>query len=217
MGRRADAETLRQQGRSIEEPTCPRNVSEREASPVHATITESPTIAGVHLVVPQVFGDERGYFVETYRREWIPSGGEMIQANRGDRVAGCLVGLHYHLHQADYWYVPRGRARVVLHDLREGSPTDGKTLVLEIGEDNDTGVFIPPGVAHGFAAITDLTITYLVDQYYNPDDELGLAWDDPEIDADWGVTDPVVSKRDQPTPSRAELPPGRRPYFGLRT
>ena len=67
-------------------------------------------------------------FVETYRREWFPSGREMIQGNRADRQQGCVVGLHYHLHQADYWYVPTGGARVVLHDLREGSPTDGATL-----------------------------------------------------------------------------------------
>ena len=73
------------------------------------------------IVEPDVHGDERGLFVETYRREWFPSGREMIQANRADRSAGCIVGLHYHLHQADYWYVPFGRARVVLHDLRVGS------------------------------------------------------------------------------------------------
>ena len=58
----------------------------------------------------------------------------MIQANRADRSAGCIVGLHYHLHQADYWYVVRGRARVVLHDLRQGSPTDGVTMLLDLGE-----------------------------------------------------------------------------------
>ena len=87
-----------------------------------ATVTESDVIAGVYVVEPAVWGDERGYFVETYRREWIPHGREMVQANRADRQAGAIVGLHYHLHQADYWYVPAGRARVVLHDLRAGSP-----------------------------------------------------------------------------------------------
>src|SRR5207244_5051342 len=99
--------------------------------------------------------------------------------------------------QADYWYVPRGRARVVLHDLRQGSPTDGATLTMDMGDGNEVGLFIPPGVAHGFAAVTDLTITYLVDQYYNPDDELGVAWDDPDLAVDWGVADPVVAKRDK--------------------
>ena len=187
-----------------------------------ATITESDRIAGVHLVVPQKFGDERGYFIETYRREWFPQGREMVQGNRGNRIAGCLVGLHYHLHQADYWYVPFGHARVVLHDLRQGSPTDGATHVLDLGEvdggeNNHLGVFIPPGVAHGFASLTDMTITYLVDGYYNPKDELGLAYNDPAVTADWGIASPILSKRDQSNPRRGEIDPQFQPHFGLRT
>ncbi|MCB1270022.1 MAG: dTDP-4-dehydrorhamnose 3,5-epimerase family protein [Microthrixaceae bacterium] len=188
-----------------------------------AEVTQSEIIAGVHLVRPRVFGDERGYFVETYRREWIPSGREMVQGNRGNRVAGCVVGLHYHLHQADYWYVPFGHARVVLHDLREGSPTDGATQMLDLGEvdgaDNEhLCVFIPPGVAHGFASLTDMAITYLVDSYYNPADELGVAWDDPEIAADWGLEgDPVISDRDRSNPLRRSIEPQWRPHASLRT
>jgi dTDP-4-dehydrorhamnose 3,5-epimerase len=187
-----------------------------------ATATASAVIDGVIIVRPRVFRDERGCFVETYRREWVPGGREMIQANRGDRGAGCIVGLHYHLHQADYWYVPNGWARVVLHDLREGSPTDGATQLLDLGEvdggpNEHLGIYIPPGVAHGFAAITDLTITYLVDGYYNPADELGVAWDDPAIAADWGVTDPVLSDRDRSNPRRSELPVDRRPHHQLRS
>lgn len=187
-----------------------------------ATVTESDEIEGVHIVVPTVHGDERGYFVETYRREWVPGGREMIQANRGDRVAGCLVGLHYHLHQADYWYVPHGHARVVLHDLREGSPTDGRTMSLDLGEvdggpNNHLGLYIPPGIAHGFASLSDMTITYLVDGYYNPADELGLAWDDPSVDAYWGVSDPVLSDRDAANPRRDAIDPARRPHAALRS
>ena len=182
-----------------------------------ATVVESDVIAGVYLVEPAVHGDERGRFVESYRRSWFPAGREMVQGNRSDKQAGSLVGLHYHLHQADYWYFTRGRARVVLHDLREGSPTDGRTLGLDMGEHEERGVFIPPGVAHGFAALADLTITYLVDQYYNAEDELGVAWDDADIAADWGVADPVLSKRDRSNPRRGAIPPGRRPYAGMRT
>ncbi|MDP8975625.1 MAG: dTDP-4-dehydrorhamnose 3,5-epimerase [Actinomycetota bacterium] len=180
-------------------------------------VMESEVIEGVVIVEPDAHGDERGRFVESYRRSWFDRGREMVQANRSDRQANTVVGLHYHLHQADYWYVPRGRARVVLHDLRDGSPTDGATLELEIGDGSDKGVFIPPGVAHGFAALTDLTITYLVDSYYNPADELGVAWDDPEIAADWGVDEPILSERDRSNPRRANLPAGRQPYAGLRT
>ncbi len=179
-----------------------------------AEVVESDVIVGVYLVTPTPFGDARGRFVETYRRSWFPEGREMVQANRSDRVAGSLVGLHYHLHQADYWYVPRGRAQVVLHDLREGSPTEGATLELEIGDRNEQGVYIPPGVAHGFAALTDLTMTYLVDQYYSPDDELGIAWDDPEVAARWALDDPVLSERDRANPRRADIPRGARPLLG---
>jgi dTDP-4-dehydrorhamnose 3,5-epimerase len=181
-----------------------------------ATITESEIIRDVWLVEPQVHGDERGRFVETYRRSWFPLGREMLQGNRADRAAGAVVGLHYHLHQADYWQVTRGTARVVLHDLRTGSETDGATHVLDLDEVSCRGVFIPPGVAHGFASLSELTLTYMVDGYYNPDDELGVAWDDPAIEADWGVTDPVLSGRDKANPRRADIDPGRQPYIGLR-
>jgi dTDP-4-dehydrorhamnose 3,5-epimerase len=174
-------------------------------------------IDDVLVVVPEAHGDDRGRFVETYRRQWLPLGREMVQGNRSEKQAGAVVGLHYHLHQADYWYVLRGRARVVLHDLREGSPTDGVTEVMELEGEEDRGLFIPPGVAHGFGAVTDLLLWYLVDGYYNPADELGLAWDDPDVDAAWGIEDPVLSARDRANPRRREIPAGLRPRAGLRT
>ncbi len=182
-----------------------------------ARVIASEVIADVVVVEPDVHTDGRGRFIETYRRSWFPLGREMVQASRSDKSADALVGLHYHLHQADYWYVTRGRARVVLHDLRSGSPTEGATLGLEIGDRDDRGVFIPPGVAHGFAALSEMTLTYLVDSYYNPADELGVAWDDPEVGADWGVGQPTVSERDRANPRRADLGPGSRPAYGLRT
>src|SRR5581483_10292577 len=154
-------------------------------------IEPSETIAGVVVVTPDVHGDNRGRFVETFRQEWVPGAPGMVQANRADRKQGALVGLHYHLHQADFWYVPFGRAMVVLHDLRR--------------------VYIPPGVAHGFYAQSDMTITYLVDHYYNPDDELGVAWDDPELGVAWPTTEPELSARDRSNPKRSEIPPELRP------
>jgi dTDP-4-dehydrorhamnose 3,5-epimerase len=179
-------------------------------------ITPSTVVDGVIVIEPEIHGDQRGLFIETYRREWFPHGREMLQGNRANRQAGALVGLHYHLHQADYWYVPFGTARVVLHDLRSGGPTDGATLSLDLSGENHVGVFIPPGIAHGFSALTDMVITYLVDGYYNPADELGIAWNDPHIAADWGVTDPILSARDQANPARDDLPAGRRPYWPMR-
>ena len=187
-----------------------------------AVITESNVIKDVQIVEPAMFKDERGFFIETYRRQWFPLGREMIQGNRGDRLAGCVVGLHYHLHQSDYWYVPYGSCRVVLHDLRTGSPTDGATQVIDLGTQADgshdhRGIFIPPGVAHGFASLTDMTITYLVDGYYNPADERGLAYNDPAVKADWGFANPILSKRDQDNPTRENIDPQFQPHFSLRT
>jgi dTDP-4-dehydrorhamnose 3,5-epimerase len=111
---------------------------------------------------------------------------------------------------------------VVLHDLRKGSPTDGATQVIDLGTRADgthdhRGVFIPPGVAHGFASLTDMTITYLVDGYYNPQDELGVAWNDPAVGADWGIPAPTLSKRDQSNPLRQDIPANFQPVWGMRT
>ena len=179
-----------------------------------AEVRHSLLIDAVVVVNPEVHADQRGIFVETWRRQWIPGGREMVQANRTDRQAGSLVGLHYHLHQADFWYVAAGRARVVLHDLRVGSPTDGATESFNLGGDGTArhrGVYIPPGVAHGFAALSDVTMTYLVDCPYDPDDELGLAWNDREVAADWGLADPVLSDRDNANPLRSDIPDRLRP------
>ena len=187
-----------------------------------ATLNKSEVIDGIVIVEPTVHRDDRGYFIETYRREWFGLGREMIQGNRGNRQEGAVVGLHFHLHQADYWYVPSGHARAVLHDLRVGSPTEGATMAVDMGEvdgaeNNHLGLFIPPGIAHGFSSLSDCVLTYLVDGYYNPADELGVAWNDPEIDADWGLTDPIVSARDAANPLRADLDPSRMPYTSIRT
>jgi len=173
-------------------------------------------IDGVVVVEPDAHDDSRGTFVETWRKEWFPGAPDMVQANRSDKVAGSLVGLHYHLRQADYWYAVAGTARVVLHDLRPASATEGSTMILELSGSSHRGVYIPPGVAHGFAAHTDLVLWYMVDGYYDPQDELGVAWDDPDLAIDWGITEPVISVRDRENPRRAEIPGDRLPVKGQR-
>lgn len=186
-------------------------------------IKESEEIKDVITVRLETHKDNRGAFLETYRREWLPLGREMIQGNRADRVAGSVVGLHYHLHQADYWYIPLGACRVVLHDIRDGSPTYGKTMSIDVGDVlgpgrfKHVGIFIPPGVAHGFAALTDMTITYMVDNYYNANDELGILWSDPEIQVDWGIEKPNLSARDMMNPLIKDIPPHLKPQHGSRT
>src|SRR5439155_9988212 len=135
----------------------------------------------------------------------------MIQGNRSDSHAGVVRALHYHLHQADYWYAPVGRIFVGLHDLRQSSPTNGASQGFEVGEGNDIGVYIPPGVAHGFQAVTEATLTYLVDRYYDANDENGLAWDDPDAGIPWPLPNPILSERDRSNPKRADIPRDRLP------
>jgi dTDP-4-dehydrorhamnose 3,5-epimerase len=177
-------------------------------------ISRSEQIAGVLVVEPESHADARGRFVETYRREWFPDGLEMVQSNRSEKSAGTLTGLHYHRRQTDYWYLLRGAARVGLCDLRRGSPTEGAILVVELVADEERGLLVPPGVAHGFAAVTDVLLTYLVDHYYDPADELGVAWDDPDIGIDWGITEPVLSDRDAQLPRRHAIEDALLPIMG---
>jgi dTDP-4-dehydrorhamnose 3,5-epimerase len=168
-------------------------------------------IDGVLLVRLRRRADERGAFTETFRQEWFPGAPPMVQGNRSESKRGVVRGLHYHLHQADYWYVPFGTILVALHDLRRGTPSCGKSLAFEIGEENVTGVYIPPGVAHGFQAVTDATLTYLVDNYYDPNDENGLAWDDPDAAIPWPIPDPLLSDRDKLNPKRSDIAGDRLP------
>ena len=172
-----------------------------------ADVMPSEVIGGVVIVEPKLWTDPRGFFAETFRQEWLPEGSPlMVQGNRADRSANTLVGLHYHRFQADYWYVPFGRVLAVLHDLRVSSPTRGTSLTVELDAVMHRGLYIPRGVAHGFYAITDATITYLVDNYYNPADELGVAWDDPALNVDWPCDAPILSDRDRANRRIADIP-----------
>ncbi|MDA0745392.1 MAG: dTDP-4-dehydrorhamnose 3,5-epimerase family protein [bacterium] len=172
-----------------------------------ASIEESGIIEGVHLVSLVAHGDERGRFVESFRKEWFPQRDwAKVQGNASYSAAGVLRGFHYHHRQVDYWFVPVGMVRVGLFDMRPSSPTFRATQTLEIGEQNRVGVFIPVGVAHGFLALTDVVLTYLVDNYYDGTDENGLAWNDPEVGLDWGTTSPNLSPKDAANPVWKEIP-----------
>lgn len=168
-------------------------------------------IDGLVVHHPKVWADERGFFVESFRKEWLPDGArEMVQGNHVVRQAGTIVGPHFHFRQADWWYLIAGRARYVFYDLRTGSPTERALVTMDVdGASDHVGVYVPPGVAHGFAALTDVTLTYLVDGYYDPADEHGIAHDDPDLGVDWGVGVPILSDRDRANPKLAEL--SRRP------
>jgi dTDP-4-dehydrorhamnose 3,5-epimerase len=169
------------------------------------TITESTLITGVYIAQLRPFADERGRFIETFRKEWFPQRTwETIQSNRSDSKAGVLRGLHYHFNQVDYWYVQTGRIRAALYDLRPSSPTYRAAQTLEMND--QFGLFIPIGVAHGFLALTDATLTYVVDNYYDGRDEFGVAWNDPNLGLDWGTADPLISPRDQANPLLRDIP-----------
>ncbi|HVL89060.1 MAG TPA: dTDP-4-dehydrorhamnose 3,5-epimerase [Actinomycetota bacterium] len=173
------------------------------------SVEELKQISGVYLVRLKEFGDERGRFIETWRRAWVPGAREMVQTNRSDSRAGTLRGMHYHLFQADYWNLVSGRAIAGLYDFRASSPTSGQSATIELAD--DVGVYIPPGVAHGFYAVTDATMTYFVDQVYDGSDELGFRWDDPALQIDWPDGERILSERDQIAPLLADVEDENRP------
>ncbi|MEM6530278.1 MAG: dTDP-4-dehydrorhamnose 3,5-epimerase family protein [Chloroflexota bacterium] len=158
-------------------------------------------IAGVYTVPIRVFGDDRGSFAETFRREWFPFvDWTEMQTNRSISKAGVLRGLHYHLNQVDYWFLMSGKIRVGLADLRSSSPTykAGATVEMDASSAEPFGLFIPVGVAHGFVSLSDIVLTYTVNQYYGDGrDERGVAWNDPALGVGWDVESPILSGRDQ--------------------
>ena len=173
-------------------------------------IIPSTMIPGVKVVHLRAFSDERGRFLETFRTEWFPEREwGVVQTNRSDSREGALRGLHYHFNQVDYWYCAAGHIRVGLADLRRSSPAFGKSEVIELGPDTgeELGLFIPSGVAHGFYVVTNATLTYLVDNYYDGSDEHGVAWDDADLAVAWGVDDALLSPRDLANLALRDLPP----------
>ena len=170
-----------------------------------AEVQESQQIKGVYVVRLLSHPDERGRFVETFRRRWIPGCREMVQGNRSDSQPGVLRGIHYHLFQADYWYVPTGSSFVALVDMRQSSPTFKTVETLEMGDQNEIGLYIPPGVGHGFFALTPVVMTYLVDQEFDGSDELGVRFDDPSIGVPWPDGDRIVSERDRENPFLSDI------------
>ena len=170
-------------------------------------IQESELIRDVQIVQLKSYADNRGRFLETFRKEWFPQRTwNIIQSNRSDSQANVLRGLHYHHRQVDYWYVPFGTVRAALFDMRPNSPTYHNVQTIEIGETNEIGLFIPVGVAHGFVSLTPATLMYIVDNYYDSTDEHGVLWNDPAVNMPWRVTDPILSERDSQNSLLAAIP-----------
>lgn len=182
----------------------PDDMEERMALNVLPHIQEPNFIKDVFIVNLKAFADNRGRFLEMFRQEWFPQRcWEVVQINRSDSKVGVLRGLHYHHKQVDYWYVSQGNIRAGLVDLRPASPTYLAQQMIEMGAGHEIGLFIPVGVAHGFFALTDAVVTYVVDNYYDGADEFGLAWNDPTLNLAWGIDGihaPILSGRDAQNP-----------------
>lgn len=152
------------------------------------------------------YADERGSFGELWREAWTyPLDGPMRQANLSRSAAGVLRGLHLHRRQADLWIVTEGRPFIALVDVRPMLAAGSSPLVETIEAGPGDGVYLPPGVAHGFYAREALTLLYLVTTEYDGSDELGFAWDDPTAAIPWPDGEPILSARDATAPNLAAL------------
>lgn len=171
-------------------------------------------IEGLKVIEPTVFGDERGYFMETYNYNAYRDAGidvEFVQDNQSSSRKGVLRGLHFQIKypQDKLVRVVRGTVFDVAVDLREGSKTYGKWYGLALSEENKKQFFIPKNFAHGFLVLSDQAeFAYKCTDFYHPNDEGGLAWNDPDIGIEWPLeagVELIVSEKDQKWCSLKEL------------
>jgi len=171
-------------------------------------------IHDVVIIEPQVHGDERGYFVETFRtdklEEFLGYKINFSQDNESKSSRGVLRGLHYQLHpmaQTKLVRVIQGSVLDVAVDIRKGSPTFGKHVCVELTSENKRQLLVPRGFAHGFVVLEDDTIfAYKVDNYYSPENDRGIAFDDNTLEIDWQIpyTELNLSAKDKVQPKLAE-------------
>lgn len=172
-------------------------------------------IEGVYIIEPTVFGDERGYFFESYNEERFRSETgidvHFVQDNESRSKRGVLRGLHFQKKpyaQAKLVRVVQGKVLDVVVDIRKESPTFGKHIAVELSGDNHRQLFIPKGFAHGYVVMEDDTVfQYKCDEFYHPEAEGGIAWNDPDIGIDWGVaeSDITLSEKDKRHPLLKEI------------
>ncbi len=170
--------------------------------------TELP---GVILIEPKVFRDERGFFLETYHQAKFAQAGldvTFVQDNHSRSVQGTLRGLHAQ------WRRPQGKlVRViageifdVVVDIRLDSPTFGRWLGVRLSAENFRQLYVPPGFVHGFRVVSDVAeVLYKCTALYDPGDEIGVVWNDPEIGIDWGIQNPLLSEKDRRLPTLRTL------------
>ena len=171
---------------------------------------KTTAIEGVLIIEPTVFGDERGYFFESFNeREFREKTGidiKFVQDNESKSRYGVLRGLHFQkapYEQAKLVRVVKGRVLDVAVDIRKGSPTFGRYTAVELTGDNHRQCFIPRGFAHGFCVLSDEAVfQYKCDEFYHPEAEDAIAWDDPDIAIEWPipVDDIILSEKDKHHP-----------------
>jgi dTDP-4-dehydrorhamnose 3,5-epimerase len=170
---------------------------------------------GPAVLAPRAFPDDRGFFAETYRREWhaqagIPEDQVFIQDNHSRSTQGVVRGMHFHIGPgvAKLVRCARGAVMDVIVDLRQGSPTYGEWEGWELSEQNMHVLYVPIGFAHGFCVLSEVAdLMYKQTAYYSPEVERGIAWDDPDVGIEWPLPREqlVVSERDATAPRLAEV------------
>ena len=166
------------------------------------------SIDGVYIIEPKAFGDNRGWFMESYSKRDMEAAGinvDFVQDNRSySAKKGIIRGLHFQrnpMAQAKLVTCLRGAILDVAVDLRKDSPTYKQWISVELTAENRKELFIPKGFAHGFLTLTDdVEIMYKCDEFYSPEHDGGIRFDDPDIGVDWGITDPILSEKDTNAP-----------------
>ena len=168
-------------------------------------------LPGVLIIEPKVFGDSRGFFKETFQAQRYREAGieyEFVQDNHSRSQKGVLRGLHFQITKPQGKLVSCSQGAVfdVAVDVDPSSATFGQYVGIELTEDNHRQFWVPPGYAHGFCVLTDTAdFQYKCTDYYDPSDEGGLIWNDPEVGIDWQIKDPVLSEKDQMLPTLAQI------------
>lgn len=177
------------------------------------------SLPGCVIIEPQVFGDSRGFFYESYNESKYRDAGidrRFVQSNVSRSARGVLRGLHYQ------WPHPQGKLVSVLEgevydvavDIRRGSPTFGQWTGVMLTAENHRHFWIPEGFAHGFCVVSDYaTFSYQCTDLYNAQADGGVRWNDPAIGIDWPVTDPLLSDKDSKAPLLADVADGRLPEY----
>jgi dTDP-4-dehydrorhamnose 3,5-epimerase len=177
------------------------------------------SLPGVWELRPKIFRDTRGFFSETYHRAQFAELGILdtfVQDNHSSSVKGTLRGFHYQLKhpQAKLCSVVEGEALDVAVDIRVGSPNFGKCASVVLSAELQNQIYVPAGFAHGFLALSEtVQFLYKCSDYYDPTDEHGILWNDPDLDVAWGIREPLVSEKDARNLKLVEVPRNLLPHY----